>query len=160
VRSVGKGVKGAWNAAKSAIGLGSGGVVRKLAHGGAIAAAGGVLVPGLAGGGNNLGRDTVPAMLSPGEWVLPNSVTQNGNLMADIAGMISGKGPNNSGSTLLQNVATENNITNEYNISVNVSGNARMTKQEVEREILPVILDGIKDATQRGKQVVNKKGVF
>jgi hypothetical protein len=142
-----------------------GGVIQAFAHGGAIGqtqtywrAANGMRVPGLAGGGNNYGRDTVPAMLSPGEVVLPNSVAQNGNLMRDIGRLISGEAvPTGAVTNITANESTTNN---SFTINVNVSGNARMDRKEVEREILPVILDGIKEASQRGRPVLNQKGVF
>jgi hypothetical protein len=115
-------------------------------------------VPGLAGGGNNYGRDTVPAMLSPGEVVLPNSVAQNGNLMRDIGRLISGESvPTGAVTNVTANESTTNN---SFTINVNVSGNARMTRQDVEREILPAIMDGIKEASQRGRPVLSQKGVF
>jgi hypothetical protein len=35
-----------------------------------------------------------------------------------------------------------------------------MTRQDVEREILPAIMDAIKEASQRGLPVLRQKGVF
>jgi hypothetical protein len=166
VKAAGKGIASAASSVWGALtGKAHGGVIQAFAHGGAIGqtqtywrAANGIRVPGLAGGGNNYGRDTVPAMLSPGEVVLPNSVAQNGNLMRDIGRLFMGESvPTGAVTNISANESTTNN---SFTINVNVSGNARMDRKEVEREILPVILEGIKEASQRGRPVLSQKGVF
>lgn len=140
--------------------LAHGGLVRQFAHGGTIyRAAEGMRVPGLAGGGDSYGRDTVQALLSPGEMVLPNSVTQDGNLMRDLSRLILGE-PSRAPTQAATSISAPQNTTNNYTISVNVDGNARMTKDEVQKNLVPVILEAIKDSTSRGKQIVNQRGVF
>lgn len=147
----------AWKGVKS-IFKAHGGIIPQYAHGGMIyQAASGMLVPGLAAGGNNYGRDTVPAMLSPGEMVLPNSVTQRGDLMRDLAGLVTGE---NRPSASVTNIANSSTNNQTINLSINVDGNARMTRQDVERDILPAILTSLKDASSRGKPVLNEKGLY
>jgi hypothetical protein len=153
IKDVGKGASSTANKAGDAIadvfGWAHGGIVYKAAQG--------LKVPGMSAA-DNLNRDTVPAMLSPGEIVLPNSVTQNGNLMRDLALLLTGENVSSGGT--VQNLVNNNTSNQTINISVNVSGNTKMSKKDVENDILPVIIDGIKEASNRGKSIVNAKGIY
>lgn len=90
------------------------------------------------------GTDTVPAMLTPGEFVVTAGAT-NGNLDALKSLNQTGKLPSGGGGV------TINNLT--------INASSIMDAEKIRREIVPVILNEIKRETQNGRFVIAKEGI-
>lgn len=129
-------------------------VVRKLPI---YYAASGMIVPGVSRSGNAIANDTVPAMLSPGEVVLPNSVTQRPDLMRDIAAIINGDSARNVN---ILNVSNTANVAITQNITIDIQPKQALSRQEIEKELAPVIIDAIKEASERGRAIISRRGLF
>jgi phage-related protein len=90
------------------------------------------------------GTDTVPAMLTPGEFVVTAGAT-NGNLDALKSLNQTGKLPGGGGGI------TINNLT--------INASSAMDAEKIRREVVPVILNEIKRETQNGRFVIAKEGI-
>ena len=80
--------------------------------------------------------DSVPAMLTPGEYVLPRNQVENGRPAA--AG--------GAGQTV--------------NITINVAPNAQVSESDMRREFIPKILEALKRESQNGTLILSSRGVF
>lgn len=90
------------------------------------------------------GTDTVPAMLTPGEFVVTAGAT-NGNLDALKSLNQTGKLPGGGGGI------TINNLT--------INASSALDAEKIRREVVPVILNEIKRETQNGRFVIAKEGI-
>lgn len=139
------------------LGFSHGGIVPVMKKLPIYYASAGMVVPGTVYSGNSIANDKVPAMLSAGEIVLPNSITQRPDLMRDIAAIISGE-PQKS--TNIANIVNTSNIVVNQQITINIEPKSALSRQEIEKEIAPVIIDAIKNASERGKAIVSKRGLY
>jgi uncharacterized protein YukE len=126
-------------------GGGGGGVLKQLGL-----AAGGI-VPLYAAGGTFVprGTDTVPAMLTPGEFVVNRQATAN-NL-----GLLNTL--NNGG-----NIGKPANVSNEYNFTINLKIDASSQNLDatfVRNKLIPDIKKELKDSSLRGEFLMSEKGI-
>lgn len=114
-----------------------------------IAFAGGGKVPGSAAvPGDSLRNDMVPAMLSPGEFVLPRSVTQNKELMDGILELITGKKVQHKGfGDWISSVA--DTVSNSVSSAADFIGSAVSTVADF------VVPDWIKDLYNSITRIIN-----
>jgi hypothetical protein len=126
-------------------GGGIGGVIGSISH--SLGFAEGGLVGGAAPfTGNSSGNDIVPAMLSPGEFVVNRAdmASKNLNGVANAMGVSLGQG--NGGTT--------------YNISVNVGSNTTITADQLKNSVVPAIVTQLQKLSQSGQPIVSKRGVY
>ena len=101
----------------------------------------------LAAGGRPRGTDTVPAMLTPGEFIMSRGAVQAmglGNMEAI-----------NSGRMPVSQTSNAN-----YEINVQMSFDGMPDEQFVRTRLVPQIKRELKAATQNGELLVSKRGVF
>jgi hypothetical protein len=92
--------------------------------------------------------DTVPAMLTPGEFVMNRDAVGRIGLPA-LNAMNSGAG---MGSTVMQEF--------EFNLAINVSAaGGDLSEGFIRQRIMPTIRDELKQASQRGDFVMSEKGL-
>ena len=126
-------------------GGGIGGVIGSISH--SLGFAEGGLVGGNAPfAGNSSGNDIVPAMLSPGEFVVNRAdmASKNLNGVASAMGVSLGQG--------------SNGIT--YNISVNVGSNTTITADQLKNSVVPAIVSQLQKLSQSGQPIVSKRGIY
>ena len=103
-------------------------------------------------GGNVLpftskGRDTVPALLAPGEFVINrnsvNSIGNNALKFMNETGKMPGGQVNNINMT----------------VNVNVRANGNLTESEIKQRIVPTMKNELKKASLRGEFLISQRGV-
>lgn len=122
--------------ATSSIGLATGGIVPGgETHNGVLYAANGALAQG---------TDTVPAMLTPGEFVINREATKkNLGLLSFI---------NQSGGTVAP-------VQGQSTVNIVVNTTSALTPQQIRREVVPTIEQEIKRKSQEGSFVISKRGI-
>lgn len=109
-----------------------------------LLAGGGLITSGMANpdlarllAGGPTGVDTVPAILQPGEAVLPKRVVDG----------LRGRSSDGSGGAALH-------------LTINVHPNANMTDQQIRRELVPKLIDEIQRESANGKRIISSRGVY
>lgn len=93
--------------------------------------------------GNSYGNDVVPAMLSPGEYVVSRDEMRTGNFSGLYAAAGTGGGSS-------MNVS----------VNINVAAGSNLTESQLRSNIVPVIVTELRKLSQNGTQVLSKKGIY
>lgn len=128
-------------------GGGGGGIIGSI--GGAIGSIGGSFgwaEGGLVGGsapyaGNATGNDIIPAMLSPGEFVVNRQQMAN----KDLSAVANAMGISTGGS---------------ISLTINIASGASITENQLKQNFIPIIISELKKATSNGTQIISKRGVY
>lgn len=128
-------------------GGGGGGILGSI--GGAIGSIGGSFgfaEGGLVGGsapfaGNSSGNDIVPAMLSPGEFVVNRQQMSN----KDLSGVMNAMGISGGGG---------------ISLTINIASGASITENQLKQNFIPIIISELKKASSNGTQILSKRGVY
>jgi phage-related protein len=116
------------------------GTIEKFAKGGLVSAAGGGSIPGF-------GTDTVPAMLTPGEFVMRRSAVQSTGL-----GMMNAI---NSG-----NVPSSTNQTFNFDVEINVDASSQsLDEGYVRQRLIPAMKAELKRASYAGELLISNRGI-
>lgn len=133
-------------------GGGIGGIIGGIGGsiGGAIGSIGGSFggwaEGGLVGGsapyaGNATGNDIIPAMLSPGEFVVNRQQMAN----KDLSGVANAMGVSTGGS---------------ISLTINIASGASITENQLKQNFVPIIISELKKASSNGAQIISKRGVY
>ena len=131
VSAVGNAIGGAAASVSHSLGFAAGGMVR----GGILYAEGGTPV---------VGTDTVPAMLTPGEYVVNRHAVNRlgaGTLDQINSGNLPGRGSTN------------------VNVSLTINTTDPIDANFVRSKLVPTLMEAIKSASENGRYVINTKGV-
>lgn len=92
---------------------------------------------------NDYRNDTVPAMLSPGEYVVSRDEMRTGNF-----------------SGLYAAAGTSGGSSMNVSININVGSGSNLTEAQLRSNIVPVIVTELRKLSQNGTQVLSKKGIY
>lgn len=151
-----EGIKDGFNSLLDSIGLGGGGggglwgsITGGISSiGDSVASVFGWAEGGLVQGnapfmGNDYRNDTVPALLSAGEYVVSRDEMRTG----DFSGLYAASGKSGGGNTSIS-------------LSINVGAGSQLTESQLRSNVVPVIVSELKKLSQNGTQIVSKKGVY
>jgi len=121
--------------------------------------------------GNNIRNDVVPAMLSPGEYVLSREITQNKSMMDMILSIIEGGNPQLAYEGLpridspsfgkMENKKIEITMTENKNITIEVRADSKVSisGEDFKKTLLPAIKEALYSDSKKGKIILSERGI-
>lgn len=93
--------------------------------------------------GNSYGNDTIPALLSAGEYVVSRDEMRTG----DFSKLAEASGHSIGGNT-------------NISLTINVAGGSSLTESQLRSNVVPAIVSELRKLSQNGQQIVSKKGIY
>lgn len=93
--------------------------------------------------GNSYGNDTIPALLSAGEYVVSRDEMRTG----DFSKLAEASGHSIGGNT-------------NISLTINVAGGSSLSESQLRSSVVPAIVTELRKLSQNGTQIVSKRGIY